>query len=190
MHGHSSLFPTARPGQRLLLGFLVAERFVVPSRGQSSRSRERRSRWCVELGRMVHLDHLGRIEVRSRDVGQVHHQHGADGEVWGDDPTQSLALARGLELVHRVRGQPGGAHHGRCPGRDSRERVVQSFGRLREVDECSRPLLAEELGQVVAQLDTADVLDAGFGLKSGGEDRADLAAVTGDRDSNRLSHLL
>ena len=51
----------------------------------------------------MHLDDLDSVEVRSRNLGQVHHQHRADCEVGRDDPAQPLLTARGLELVDPIR---------------------------------------------------------------------------------------
>jgi len=51
---------------------------------------------------MVHLDNLDRVEMRGRDVSEMHHQHGANGEVWGDDPPDPLRVARDLDLVDPI----------------------------------------------------------------------------------------
>ena len=85
-----------------------------------------------------------------------------------DDPADALALAGGLELVDRVRAQPGGADHRRRAGRDRGESVVEGFRWLREVDQGARPLVAQEGRQVVAELHPAHVLDPRFGLESTG----------------------
>src|SRR6202165_3715755 len=69
VHADVPLFPTARSGQGLLLGFLVAERLVAAPRGDPSGRGERCSRRRVQLGRVMHLDHLRRIEMRGGDVG-------------------------------------------------------------------------------------------------------------------------
>src|SRR6266852_3313841 len=53
----------------------------------------RRAGRRIELGRVVHLDHLGRLEMWGRDFGQVHHQHRADREVGRDDSAEALFLA-------------------------------------------------------------------------------------------------
>src|SRR5882672_6907842 len=113
VHGDVPLLPTSRSGQGLLLSFLVAERLVTPQRGEPFRGRQGRSGRSVQLGRVVHLDHLDGIEMRGGYVSQVHHQHGADREVRCDDAADPLALAGGLELVDGVRAQARGTDHRR-----------------------------------------------------------------------------
>ena len=49
----------------------------------------RRARRCVDLPVMMELDDLGRLEVRRGHLGEAHHEHGADGEVRGN---QAIAL--------------------------------------------------------------------------------------------------
>ena len=39
----------------------------------------------VDLAVVVELDDLGRLEPRRRQLGEAHHEHGADGEVGGDE---------------------------------------------------------------------------------------------------------
>ncbi len=60
---------------------------------------------------MVHLDHLDGVEMRSGDVGEVHHQDRAHREVRGDNPAHSLALAGRFELVDGVGAQTGRSNH-------------------------------------------------------------------------------
>src|SRR5437660_4187539 len=58
---------------------------------------------------MVQLDDLRRLEVRRRQVGESHHQHGADGEVGCDE---AVALAEALAELGVVVGvEARGAHH-------------------------------------------------------------------------------
>ena len=49
----------------------------------------RRARRCIDLPVVVELDDLGRLEVGRGHLGEAHHQHGADGEVRGN---QAIAL--------------------------------------------------------------------------------------------------
>src|SRR5260370_8803298 len=67
--------------------------------------------------------------------------------------------------------------------------MVQRDRRLSEVDEGLRPLLVQKRTQVVARADPANVFDIRLRGQRRSEDRADLAAVTGDRDLDRPAHL-
>src|SRR5262249_18432304 len=50
----------------------------------------------------MHLDHLDRVEERSRLLGEMHHENGADGKVGRHDATHSRFAARGFEAVDRL----------------------------------------------------------------------------------------
>ena len=118
----------------------------------------------------MHLDDLGRLEVRSGDLGQVHHQHRADREVRRRNPAQLLGFARGLEFVDVGRGKAGGSDDRRSTSGDGRKHVVHRVRGSGEIDERARPLLVEKRSQVIPSRNSADVVDVRVGLKSGGED--------------------
>ena len=94
----------ARRGRR------AAPRCVVGSGAQSADAAAIRStvRIAVPDGAsillvVVELDHLGRLEPGCGQLGEAHHQHGADGEVGGD---QAVARGeRGGEAVEVVVGE-------------------------------------------------------------------------------------
>ena len=131
---------------------------------------------------MVHLDDLDRIKKGRRGLGQVHHQHCADGEVRCHDATNVLGVAGGLELVD-IRGrQAGRPDDRRCARGHGRQRVVHGLGGSREVNQRPRPLLMQERGEVVAAPDAPDIIDAGFDLKRGSENRTDFAFIAGNRN--------
>ena len=188
VHGDIALLPASCARQRLPLRLLVAEGLAAPLRRQPPRRGQRRARRRVELGGVVHLDDLGRIEQGRRDLGEMHHQDRADGEVGRHDAAHAFRLAGGLDPVHAVGRNACGADYGRGSRGDRRERVVHRLRRPREIDEGARPLLVKEGGQVVALAQPADVFDAGLVLKGGDEDRADPAAVSRHRDPDRLGH--
>ena len=183
-----ALLPASRSGQRLLFGFAMGERLLAALRRQTARGGERGAGWGVDLAGVVHLDDLDRLEMRSGDFREVHHQHRADREVRRDNPAKTLVLAGGLELVDSVCGDAGGADDRRCPCRDGGERDVQGLGGLCEVDQHARPLLVQERGQIVAVAYAADVLDAGFALQRGHEHQADPAAVSRHTNPDGVSH--
>ena len=56
------------------------------------RGRHRRARRRVDLAVVVQLDDLGRLEPRRGELGEAHHEHGADGEVGRDE---AVALGEG-----------------------------------------------------------------------------------------------
>src|SRR6267143_7306231 len=60
VHRHAALLPTSRARKRLLFRLLMPERSVLASSGKAPRRRQRRRGRCVELGGVVHLDHLDR----------------------------------------------------------------------------------------------------------------------------------
>src|SRR4029077_4229530 len=65
-----ALLPASRARERLLLRLLVTE-WPVPALGsQPPRGRERSSGRRVELGGVVHLDHLHGVKQRRRDLGE------------------------------------------------------------------------------------------------------------------------
>src|SRR5438105_5253509 len=70
VHRHAALLPTSRARKRLPFRLLMRERSVLAPSRQAPRRRQGGPGRCVELGGVVHLDHLDRVEVRSRDVGQ------------------------------------------------------------------------------------------------------------------------
>ena len=138
---------------------------------------------------MVELDDLHRIEVRSRDVREMHHQHGADRKVRRHDSADALCGACCFELVDIGGGEARGADYRRGACRDRRQGVVQSLRRPREVNQSAGPLGVEELGEVIAAADAAHILEARFVLERRNEDRADLAAMSSDGNASRLGHL-
>src|SRR5260370_14414463 len=127
--------------------------------------------------------------MRRGDFRQVHHQHRADREVGRDDPTQAFRFACGLELVDVGCRKAGRAHNRRSADGHCSEHVVHCFRRSREIHEGAGSLRVQEGSQVIPACDAADVIDVGFRGQRRGQDRADLAAVTGDRDLDRPSYL-
>src|SRR2546425_6776776 len=58
VHRHAALLPTSRARKRLLFRLLMRERSVLTPSRQAPRRRQRGPGRCVELGGVVHLDHL------------------------------------------------------------------------------------------------------------------------------------
>ena len=67
---------------------------------QLAREQQRRARRRVDLRLLVALDNLGIIEIRRRQLGQVSHQDGADGEVGRDEAAQTTGPALRFPLRH------------------------------------------------------------------------------------------
>jgi hypothetical protein len=111
VHGDRAGPATAGALHDLVLGRILDP--VVGGGGHALGGQHGGARRGVDLLVVVELDDLGRLEERRGHLGEAHHQHGADGEVGGDD-----AVALG-ELL----GQPGvvllaeagGADHGVDP---------------------------------------------------------------------------
>src|SRR5712692_1211755 len=182
VHGHRRLLPTSGALQGHLLGPVVAE--PLPG-AQPARGGERGAGGRVDLARVVHLDHLGRLEEGSRQLGQVHHQDRAHREVGGHHPPHSRLPAGGLQLVDFCRRQPGGADHGRDPGPGRRHRVSEDGARVREVDQHRGPVLFHEPRHLGAPAEAAHVLDALRLLEERLQGAADLAGAPGQAHANQ-----
>ena len=103
------------------------------------------------------------------------------GKVRGDDAAHALCLARHLELVDAVAGMPVVPTTGDAPAATAASALCSATdGRVKSTRACGRVFFRKR--EVVARPDAADVVDSGLGLESRGKDRADLAAVSTDRD--------
>ena len=106
-------------------------------RASSRRSavREGRARRGVELAVVMQLDDLDPVHERRRQLGEPHHEHGADGEVGGEHAVGRGATRTGPSSSPSVvLGDAGRPHHGVDPVRGAPPHVLDRRVGHREVD--------------------------------------------------------
>ena len=100
----------------------------------------------VLLVAVVVLDDLGLGEVGRRRLRELHHEHGAGGEVRRVEQARPRSR-RGGQPLQRLVGEPRRAHHAIDPPRQRYREIACHHVRLREVDEHVDVRRIQRLGQ-------------------------------------------
>ena len=87
---------------------------------------------------MVELEHFRFREERRGGFYELHHEHGASGEVRSIEQAGSLG-GKGGKLLELVVGKTRGAHHAIDARRKGDAKIALDDGRLREIDEHIEP---------------------------------------------------
>ncbi len=150
--------PLAPRGRRHDLGLGGVGRPVGGGTGHALGGEHRRARGRIDLGIVVQLDDLGRLEVGRGDLGEAHHEHRPDGEVRRDD-----AVALGERLLERGvvgLGEAGRARHGVDALAGQPEQVRSCRFEMGEVDGHVDPGVEEgvrALGDLPGAVDPRDL---------------------------------
>ena len=169
-----------------LLGPRVGQGFAAGGR-QPARGGQGGARGRIGLGLGVGLDDIGRFEVRGGDLGQAHHQHGADGEVGDHRAADPRAVGVSGKLVDLLCTHARGTDHGGDPGRKRRLRVLKSCIRRGEVNHRQRSR-RERDGEIIAQVDLGHDGHVRLVGDGRGYRPAHLSARAADNDADLRSH--
>jgi hypothetical protein len=108
---------------------------LLRCRSHALRGEHCRTGGRVDFVLVVQLDDLRAFEERRRQLGEAHHQHGADCEVRSDHCVGRRLVEQLGELAERVLGDPGGAHDCVHAVLGAPPQVLDRGRRLREVDD-------------------------------------------------------